>query len=65
MSLPIKKVHPQGECNKAMSSKLKKYKVTDSDDMDVDDDSDEVDLDEETSNESRWESLKNINFEED
>lgn len=66
LSLPIKKVHPQGECNKAMSSKLKKYKVTDPDDVDDDDeDSGDVEIDDEASNDTRWDSLKNINFEED
>ena len=49
-----------------MSSKLKKYKVTDPDDVDDDDeDSGDVEIDDEASNDTRWDSLKNINFEED
>lgn len=66
LSLPMKKVHPQGECNKTVSSKLRKYKISDTNDDDDDLDSDDIELmDEETSTDSRWDTLKNINLDED
>lgn len=64
LSLPTKKVHPPGTCNKAMSSKLNKHKVSsaddDSDDMEDDDMDDDV-----SSVDSRWDTLKDINIDED
>lgn len=64
LSLPMKRVHPSGECNKTMASKLKRHKVTDINDEDQDED---FDLDEEDSDvvDSRWDALKNVNFEDD
>lgn len=58
LSLPIKKVHPAGECNKTMSSKLKKHRVTSDDDGDLDlADEDDSDLD---VTDSRWDALKDL-----
>ncbi|NDV69869.1 DUF177 domain-containing protein [Dysgonomonas sp. 25] len=66
LSLPMKKVHPQGECNKTMTSKLKRHKTSSSDE-DGDDNDDEMDLDDdsgEASSDSRWDALKDLQFEE-
>lgn len=63
LSLPMKKVHPQGECNKAMSSKLKKYKTVDPEDGDADDTDD--DLEDDSDPDPRWDSLKGVNIDED
>lgn len=64
LSLPMKKVHPAGECNKTMASKLKRHKVTSANDEDEDDD---LDLDSESSGDvdSRWDSLKDLNFDDE
>ncbi len=60
LSLPIRKVHPPGECNKTMASKLKKHKATSDDDEDDDIDL-EVEEDEDSSYvDSRWDTLKNL-----
>lgn len=63
LSLPMKRVHPQGECNKTMSSKLKKYKAVDPDDADSIDADDDIDDDDTV--DPRWDSLKNINVDEE
>lgn len=67
LSLPIKRVHPPGECNKTMSSKLKKYRPTpDNGEDDTDDlDDDDSDSDNSSFNDPRWDTLKDINFDED
>lgn len=60
LSLPIKKVHPAGECNKTMASKLKKHKAS-SDDDDGDSDEPDLDDDDDTSfTDSRWDALKDL-----
>lgn len=67
LSLPMKKVHPQGECNKTMSSKLKKHKAASSDDEDMDDDDDmdiEGDDDSSSASDSRWDALKDLQMDE-
>ena len=48
LSLPAKKVHPEGECNREMVEKLSKYIVEES-----------VDIEEEGTD-PRWDALKNI-----
>lgn len=62
LCLPIKKVHAPGQCNKVMSSKLNKHKVSSDDESD--DDIDSMD-DEDSSTDSRWDSLKDISIDED
>ena len=62
LSIPIKHVHAPGECNKTMTSKLKKHIVRQSedessDDMELDDDDFPAD---ETSTDPRWDGLQNI-----
>lgn len=66
LSLPAKKVHPPGTCNKAMSSKLNKHRAKSADD-DLDDDSDDdISLDDDDSfTDSRWDGLKDAPVDED
>ncbi len=66
LSLPAKKVHPPGSCNKVMSSKLNKHKVSstgdeeDMDDLDGDDMEDDV-----ADSDSRWDALKDTSIDGD
>ncbi len=64
LSIPSKHVHPPGKCNKAMSSKLRKHLIKNSDDDDGFDISDEEladDADDEESEiDPRWNKLKDI-----
>ena len=63
LSIPIKRVHASGECNKAMSSKLKKYKALDSEDDNGGEDDFEDDDSENAAGDSRWDTLKDLKFE--
>ena len=54
LSLPMKRVHAPGKCNHEMTGKLKKYTAGENDEP-----RDEQDID------PRWESLKNIQIDED
>lgn len=67
LSLPTKKVHPPGTCNKAMSSKLNKHRVKSSDDESEENADDDVSMDDEDSSFSdpRWDSLKDVSVDED
>ncbi|HLP04904.1 MAG TPA: DUF177 domain-containing protein [Paludibacter sp.] len=65
LNIPIKHVHPAGECNKTMIVKLKKHITRQKDDLDDDDTAPEFDDDEDFSTDEvqtdpRWESLQNI-----
>lgn len=65
LSLPMKHVHPAGQCNKAVSSKLKKHRSTiageDDEDMDEDfDDIDDDDAGDEGESDPRWDALKDL-----
>ena len=68
LSLPAKKVHPPGTCNKAMSSKLNKHKAKSNDD-DSDDDMDDDDMsgidDDSSFTDPRWDALKDVSSDED
>lgn len=60
LALPMKRVHAPGKCNHEMTGKLKKHACKDENINDVDDaDNDSAYID------PRWESLKNIQIEED
>ena len=66
LNIPLKHVHPTGECNKTMATKLKKH-VTRQKDDDDDEDSSTVEFDEdddftpdETQTDPRWDGLQNI-----
>ncbi len=67
LSLPAKKIHPPGTCNKAMSSKLNKHRAKSADDdEDQDEDADDVSIDDDSSySDPRWDSLKDISVDED
>lgn len=69
LEIPIKHVHPQGECNRTMTSKLRKHRA-----VSLDDDNEEEDLDNDLADDysddngseitdSRWDALKGLNFE--
>jgi len=65
LSLPAKKVHPPGTCNKTMSTKLNKHRAKSSDDDSEDDDASD-DIEEDTSfNDPRWDALKDVSIDED
>ena len=59
LSLPMKHVHAPGTCNKAMSAKYNKHKADYVEDAD-DDDNEEVEAEED----SRWDALKDLSFDE-
>ncbi|WP_280645006.1 MULTISPECIES: DUF177 domain-containing protein [unclassified Dysgonomonas] len=67
LSLPTKKVHPPGTCNKAMSSKLNKHRAKSSDDESDDDmGDDDIDTDDDSSfSDPRWDGLKDVSVDED
>ncbi|MDD4489236.1 MAG: DUF177 domain-containing protein [Paludibacter sp.] len=66
LNIPIKHVHPPGECNKNMVDKLKRHITRQKDDtednnlFDVDDD--DTSIEEDVQIDPRWDSLQNINF---
>lgn len=68
LDIPIKHVHPQGECNRAMSSKLRKHRAVSADDDDdiVDDDDTDMDSfsdsDDTPVSDPRWDALKGLNL---
>lgn len=67
LSLPAKKIHAPGTCNKAMSSKLNKHRARSADDEDdLDEDTDDVSIEDDSSySDPRWDSLKDISVDED
>lgn len=66
LSLPAKKVHPPGTCNKAMSSKLNKHRAKSSDEGDDDiEEGDEAIDDDSSFSDPRWDTLKDISVDED
>lgn len=63
LNIPIKHVHPQGDCNKTMVSKLRKHIARHKDeddepDMDFEDDEDYIA--DEVPTDPRWDGLQNI-----
>lgn len=70
LQIPIKHVHPPGQCNRMMSSKLRRHRAVSSDDEDtdddtIDDDGDDFSADDDTPRtDSRWDALKGLNLEE-
>ncbi len=69
LTLPIKRIHPPGKCNKTVSGKLKKVAVSsntnddDNEDIELEDDLDFDIEPEEKESDPRWDKLKDINFE--
>ena len=65
LSLPAKKVHPAGTCNKAMSSKLNKHRARSADD-DAEEETDDAELEDDSSfSDPRWDALKDVSVDED
>ena len=67
LSLPAKRIHPPGTCNKTMSSKLNKHRAKSSSDEDSDeDDLDDIEIEDDSSlTDSRWDALKDVSIDED
>jgi uncharacterized metal-binding protein YceD (DUF177 family) len=67
LTIPIKHVHPAGECNRIVSSKLRKHRAVGTDDADDDDgeipDDDFSEEEESQDNDPRWDALKGLNLE--
>ena len=67
LCIPIKHVHPAGECNRAVSSKLRKHRAVSTDEEDADEeltDDDELSGEEDSqSGDPRWDALKGLSFE--
>lgn len=61
LSIPIKHVHPPGQCNKEMSSKLRKHSTRKVEDDDFED-TDEFDsgTEEDSNTDPRWDDLKQL-----
>lgn len=57
LAIPIKHVHPQGQCNKAMSAMLKKHRAYDVEDLD---DTEDLPEDAEVTTDPRWDELKKL-----
>ena len=56
LAIPMKHVHPHGECNRAMRAALKKHSAqADEDDMDIDNDGDDT-----QDSDPRWDELKKL-----
>lgn len=64
LSLPLKKVHAPGKCNKMMSSKLNKHRSVSTDDESEDsddfEDTGDIEIENEPITDPRWDALKNI-----
>lgn len=66
LSLPTKKVHPAGTCNKAMSTKLNKHRAKSTDDGSEEEADEDMSLDDDSSfTDSRWDTLKDVAVDED
>lgn len=66
LSLPAKRVHPAGTCNKAMSSKLNKHRAKSSDDDSDDEMEDDAELEDDSSfSDPRWDTLKDVSIDEE
>lgn len=68
LTIPIKHVHPRGECNRTVSSKFKKHQAVsadddedDSDDI-IDDDSEPQEDEDVQQTDPRWDALREINL---
>jgi len=68
LTIPIKHVHPAGECNRMISSKLRKHRAVSADEEEEDVDvAEEVEFPEEDDapiNDPRWDALKGLNIDE-
>jgi len=69
LTIPIKHVHPAGECNRIVSSKLRKHRAvsadeSDEDEVDTDVEEDFTDEEDTPINDPRWDTLKGLNIDE-
>lgn len=68
LSIPIKHVHPAGECNRAVSAKFRKHRAVTADEAGEDevvaDEEDFSDDEEGQTSDPRWDSLKGLNIDE-
>jgi len=68
LCIPIKHVHPAGECNRTVSSKLRKHRAVSTDEEETDEElieDDELAGEEDSkSQDPRWDALKGLSFEE-
>lgn len=55
LSIPLKHTHPAGECNKAMTAKLKQHSA-----HQMDDEAEREEGDEEKTNDPRWDALRDL-----
>lgn len=68
LTIPIKHVHPRGECNRTVSSKFKKHRAVSADDEDddsddiIDDDSEPQEDEDTPQTDPRWDTLREINL---
>ncbi|MDR0334236.1 MAG: DUF177 domain-containing protein [Dysgonamonadaceae bacterium] len=66
LNIPIKHTHASGECNKTMSSKLRKHRAVSTDDDSMEDeevaDDDFSDDNNSSVSDPRWDTLKELNF---
>jgi len=65
LSLPTKKVHPPGTCNKMMSSKLNKHRAKSSDDDSEESSEDDFEEEDSSFSDSRWDTLKDVSVDEE
>ncbi|NLJ00066.1 MAG: DUF177 domain-containing protein [Bacteroidales bacterium] len=68
LTIPIKHVHPAGECNRIVSSKFRKHRAVSTDGDESEDnegggDEDFAEEEESRSNDPRWDALKGLDFE--
>jgi len=67
LTIPIKHVHPAGECNRIVSSKLRKHRAVSTDDaaedeVDAGEEEDFTDEEDTPTNDPRWDTLKGLNI---
>lgn len=60
LSIPMKKVHPPGKCNRLMSSKLNKHKAVSTDEVSEDDTEESDDVIDDAPADPRWDALKGL-----
>ncbi|HHU27080.1 MAG TPA: DUF177 domain-containing protein [Bacteroidales bacterium] len=74
LAIPIKHVHPPGECNRVVASKFRKHRAVNLYDDDDDDDGDDEDVtgdddgfpeEDQQAHDPRWDALRGLQFEDD
>jgi uncharacterized metal-binding protein YceD (DUF177 family) len=68
LTIPIKHVHPRGECNRTVSSKFRKHRAVSADDEEDDsedlngEDSEPQEEEDTQSNDPRWDTLRGLDL---